>query len=213
MRWAIALGLLSACYSPQLAPCAVHCGPDSPCPDNLTCAADKSCHEPGDTMICPQDFLVKIQKTGTGTGVVTGDLGVDCGTICTSSAPAGTSVMLSASPDTSSRFAGWTGPCTGADICVLTLNADKTVGAQFNLAQTLTVTFTGAGTGAVVSMPAGIDCAADCVAQFDAGSTVRLMAAPDAVSTFIGWESGPCSGTADCMVTLSSDMQVSAHFE
>ena len=213
MRGAIVVGLLSACYSPQLGPCAVHCGPDSPCPDSLTCAADKHCHDPGDARVCPQDFLVKITKAGTGTGLVTGDLGVDCGSICTSSATAGTSVMLFASPDASSRFAGWTGTCTGADICLLTLDADKTVGAQFNLARTLTVLLVGSGTGTVVSMPAGINCSFDCAAQFDVSSTVRLMAAPDVGSTFIGWEAGPCSGDLACTVTLSSDMQVTARFE
>ena len=154
-----------------------------------------------------------VTKAGTGTGLVTGDLGVDCGEVCSASATTGTPVTLSAAPDSDSRFAEWTGPCTGADSCQLTVAADTTIGATFTLVRTLSVAFTGSGTGNVVSTPAGIDCTADCAALFDDSSMVSLIATPDAGSTFIGWEAGPCSGAADCVVTLSSDTQVTAHFE
>ena len=214
MRWMITACILSGCYSPQLAPCAVHCQPTSPCPDSLECGADLHCHEPGDSRVCPQDFLLKITKPGTGNGLVSGDLGIDCGTSCMSSAAPGTAVLLTTTPDTDSRFVEWTGACSGMDVCHLTLDADKTVGARFNLTRTLSVAFVIAGTGSVVtSMPSGLDCTANCSADFDDGTTVTLTPIPDPLAVFIGWESGPCSGTSDCTMTLSSDVTIIAHFE
>ena len=51
MRAALAAMALSACYAPELPPCAVHCGPDSPCPNGMTCAADLHCHASGGSSI------------------------------------------------------------------------------------------------------------------------------------------------------------------
>lgn len=52
----------------------------------------------------------------------------------------------------------------------------------------------GAGTGSIVSTPAGIDCGATCSGDFEQDSLVELAATADADSFFGGW-SGACSGT------------------
>uniref|UniRef100_A0A6J5ZT19 Unannotated protein n=1 Tax=freshwater metagenome TaxID=449393 RepID=A0A6J5ZT19_9ZZZZ len=51
----------------------------------------------------------------------------------------------------------------------------------------MTVTKEGAGSGSVISSPAGIDCGATCSAAFNQGLELTLTATPAAGSTFTGW--------------------------
>lgn len=76
----------------------------------------------------------------------------------------------------------------------------------------LSVSLAGTGGGAVVSDPAGIDCGGTCSAGFAGGSQVTLVAAAQAGSVFSGW-SGDCTGTADCVIQIDGDMQVTATFD
>jgi outer membrane protein OmpA-like peptidoglycan-associated protein len=75
----------------------------------------------------------------------------------------------------------------------------------------LTVSKSGSGTGTITSTPSGINCGATCRANFTAGSSVTLAAAPASGSTFTGW-SGACSGTGPCTVTMSEARTVTAAF-
>src|SRR5439155_1293104 len=143
-----------------------------------------------------QTFTLTVSKAGAGAGTVTSSpAGIACGAACSAPFASGTAVTLTATPDASSTFTGWSGvrcPATGA--CAVTLNAATSVTATFAL-QTfaLTVSKAGAGAGTVTSSPAGIACGAACSAPFASGTAVTLTATPDASSTFTGW-SGGCSG-------------------
>jgi serine protease len=77
---------------------------------------------------------------------------------------------------------------------------------------TLSVQVTGAGT--VTSSPAGISCGATCSANFPAGGTVKLTAAPTAGAVFMGW-TGPCTGLASktCVVPMNGDVSATATFQ
>jgi uncharacterized repeat protein (TIGR01451 family) len=77
---------------------------------------------------------------------------------------------------------------------------------------TLTVNFTGAGTGSVTSSPAGISCTANCSTNFATGTPVTLTATANPGSTFTGWTGSGCSGTGTCSVTLSTSKTVTANF-
>lgn len=57
----------------------------------------------------------------------------------------------------------------------------------------VTVTKTGAGSGTVTSLPAGIDCGTDCSEQFTNATIVALLPFPSQGNMFTGW-----SGDADC---------------
>ena len=77
---------------------------------------------------------------------------------------------------------------------------------------TLTVEKSGSGSGTVTSTPAGIACGNQCVAAFDDGDVVDLVATPAADSQFDRWKNGPCSGSAGCTVTMTKNRSVTAKF-
>jgi hypothetical protein len=77
----------------------------------------------------------------------------------------------------------------------------------------LSVTKTGAGTGKVVSEPAGIDCGSGCSRIFDYGTKVTLTATPDAGAVFRTW-TGACNGQgASCELTITAATSTNAVFE
>lgn len=73
----------------------------------------------------------------------------------------------------------------------------------------------GAGDGAIVSSPAGLDCAAGCRSRdnlFPLGTTLTLTASAGPRSRFDGWQ-GDCSGsTATCVIVLNGDAAIDAAF-
>jgi Ca2+-binding RTX toxin-like protein len=159
--------------------------------------------------------LLTVSKNGTGGGTVTSSpAGIDCGATCSHAFTSGTMVTLTATPDATSTFAGWSGAgCSGTGQCVVTMDQARSVTATFNAlpTNTLTVSKNGTGSGTVTSSPTGIDCGATCSHAFAAGTSVTLTPTPSAGSTFAGW-SGDCSGSGACMVTMDQARSVTATF-
>jgi virginiamycin B lyase len=127
-----------------------------------------------------------------------------------------------ARPD--ATFVSWGGACSGIqqDECNITMTADTTVTALFELEPTETVSVVVSGSGQVTSNPPGLDCGEvgglfgqECVSSFPTGSQVTLTATPDPDkgATFPGW-GGICtsSGTGPCTFTASADAIISAPF-
>jgi len=81
---------------------------------------------------------LNVAKAGGGSGTVTSDpVGVDCGEDCVFTWATGAMVTLTAEAATGSVFTGWSGGCTGTSTtCEVTLDAAKTVTANFDLVQT-----------------------------------------------------------------------------
>lgn len=77
---------------------------------------------------------------------------------------------------------------------------------------TVTLLFSGTGTGIVTSTPAGIQCNTDCSAVFNSYNPVLLSAGFSDPMIFTGW-SGGCSGTGICTLNLTGDVSVTATFE
>jgi uncharacterized repeat protein (TIGR01451 family) len=75
----------------------------------------------------------------------------------------------------------------------------------------LTVDKAGSGSGAITSIPPGIDCGTDCQEAFSYGTVVTLTAQAAAESTFTGW-SGACTGAGECIVTADDAKSVTATF-
>ena len=77
-----------------------------------------------------QAYLLSVAVSGTGVGSVSSfPFGIACGSACSASYPAGTTVLLAADAAGTSLFQGWTGACTGTGPCVVTMNSDVTVAA------------------------------------------------------------------------------------
>lgn len=164
----------------------------------------------------PTDLEVVVD--GTGTGTVTSDVGgISCPPSCLATLPQGTIVNLTRTAGAGSAFAGWSGGgCAGQFDCAVTLTADTTVTATFNLGGgvvwPLTVTKSGTGTGTVSSDPAGINCGASCSLFYPEGSTVTLSASATSGDTFTGWTGSGCSGTGTCIVAMTAERSVNAAF-
>ena len=130
-------------------------------------------------------YAVTVNKSGSGTGTVTSSpSGINCGTTCTASFAAGSSVTLTATALTGG-FTGWNGGgCSGTGTCTLSsLSAATAVTATFGTCNTpisgsafdkngtvVVTTPANAGTCALQGNTAGYDCALTA----PAGTTVTL---------------------------------------
>jgi hypothetical protein len=161
----------------------------------------------------PSPVTLSISKTGTGAGTVTSvPAGISCGTACSQSVTPGAARTLTATPAAGSFFAGWSGACSGTGTCALTVDAATSVTARFELFPVLSIVKSGAGTGTVLSAPAGISCGVTCSQSLAPGTGRTLTATPATGSFFAGW-SGACSGTGTCAVTVNAATSVTATFE
>jgi phospholipase C len=86
-------------------------------------------------------FQLTVQLVGSATGtVVSNPAGISCAPTCTASYTSGTQVKLTATANQGAFFAGWTGACRGtASTCTVTMNANLSVTATFNVSQTVNV--------------------------------------------------------------------------
>ncbi|NJM13833.1 MAG: hypothetical protein HC889_20070 [Synechococcaceae cyanobacterium SM1_2_3] len=158
--------------------------------------------------------LLTVTKAGTGSGAVSSvSAGVVCGSDCTESYPAKTSVTLTATPASDSKFVGWTGDCAGVNpSCTVTMTKARQITAHFApISHILAVAQIGVGRGVITSASPGIACGSDCIEIYPPGTAVTLTAAADADSSFGGW-SGACSGVASCTVVMDSTQVVTATF-
>jgi hypothetical protein len=73
-----------------------------------------------------------VAKGGGGQGTVKSNpAGIDCGADCSEGYQEEAVVHLTAAPDAGSRFAGWSGDCSGAGGCDVTMSAARNVTATF----------------------------------------------------------------------------------
>ena len=167
-----------------------------------------------------QNYTLSVSRQGTGSGTVTSNpAGINCGSTCSASYAAGTSVTLNAQPASGSSFTGWSGACTGTSSCTVSMDSARSVTASFTTAATtrlVTLTKSGTGTGSVTSSPAGLSCGSTCSsasASFASTSAITLTAQAASGSTFVGW-SGACSGTSSsCTIAAgTSSANVTASF-
>ena len=85
-------------------------------------------------------FQLTITLAGTSTGTVTSiPAGINCKPTCSASFASGLSVKLTPVPAKGAFFAGWSGACKGISTCTVTMNANKSVTATFNVNQTVKV--------------------------------------------------------------------------
>jgi len=158
-------------------------------------------------------FQLSVNVSGAGT-VTSAPAGIDCPDACSSSFPNGGIVTLTASPQASASFSGWSGACSGqSSTCSVTMDAARSVFATFAAKPVLSVSPEGTGSGTVVSSPPGIDCGTDCSESYEYNAIVTLTATAAPGSAFIGWR-GDCVGSAStCTVTMFGSHHVGVSFE
>ena len=78
-------------------------------------------------------YTLSLTKSGTGTGTVSPNTGTITWASNSGSATftSGTSVTLTATPNSGSTFSGWSGACSGTGSCQITMDAAKNVSAIF----------------------------------------------------------------------------------
>jgi hypothetical protein len=153
-------------------------------------------------------YTLSVSKTGSGGGTINGT-DITCGATCSADYDDATTVTLTATASSGSRFTGWSGTCTGSSSCTVTMSQARNVTASFIAEYTLTVAKSGSGGGTVSS--GDISCGTVCSAGYDEGSSVALTATPSPGSRFTGW-SGACTGSSSCTITMSQARNVTANF-
>lgn len=156
---------------------------------------------------------LSVYVSGTAWGTVTSSpSGISCGSSCTHDFAYGTSVTLTANPATGYALTGWSGACSGAGACTVTMDTSTSVTASFGVArETLTVAKGGTGSGDVSSDDGGIRCGSKCSHTYDYGTSVTLTATPGPTAKFSGW-SGACSGGGECTISMTAASSVTAKF-
>jgi Divergent InlB B-repeat domain len=158
------------------------------------------------------DSQAPLALTISGPGAVASDVpGLLCSASCTTTWNFGQRLALQATPSSGARLVRWTGACSGAAGCSLTVSPGAAVTAVFGPAS-FRLTVAVSGRGAVRSARAGITCRPRCSASFPSFSPVRLTATPAKGWKLRSW-SGACRGArASCTVPMSAATSARATF-
>ena len=164
-------------------------------------------------------YTLTVQKSGLGTVTNTSN-NIDCGIRCTKDFEEGTSVQLTATPDSGYKFSGWDGACAGTGTCVVTMSKNMTVIAKFTslpplpepVKSRLFVNLVN-GKGRISSYPAGIECGSQCTSEFYKNTVVTLTATPNTGAVFKRW-GGSCLGKKPtCRIKMNKSKSVKAIFK
>jgi hypothetical protein len=158
------------------------------------------------------DGQAPLAVTVSGPGSVSADVpGLLCAASCTTTWNSGQRLALTATPNSGSRLVRWSGACSGAAGCAVTVVPRAAVSALFAPAA-FRLTVAVSGRGAVRSSRAGITCRPRCSASFPSFSPVRLTATPAKGWRLRSW-SGACRGSrTTCTVPMSAVTRARATF-
>jgi len=156
--------------------------------------------------------LYNLSVSVSGVGRVTSrEAGINCPATCTHAFPEHKLVTLAAVPAEGYTFIGWSGDCTGTDVCRVTMMSPHSVVATFVPVHVLTVSIVG-GPGEVVANGRSCNGSGPCTFRYNHGDTVTLTAQPTPWQVFVGW-GGACGGTSPtCTLTMNDSTAVTAYF-
>ncbi len=154
---------------------------------------------------------IRLALTITGGGSVEGDLpGVECSASCTTEWDQGSELVLDALPAEGQRFVRWSGACTGADSCSLTLGAERAVTALF-APERFPLTLSVVGRGSVTGT--NVRCTVlRCARSASSYTTLRLVATAGTGWRFAGWSGACVRRVGACTVPMTKATSVRARF-
>jgi hypothetical protein len=158
------------------------------------------------------DRQVPFSVAIAGPGTVTADVpGLLCSKTCTTTWNAGTQLNLLATPAPGDKLVRWTGSCSGAAACSVSVDEGAQVSALF-APSSYRLTVSRSGHGSVRSARSGISCAPRCSSAFPSYVPVQLRATAAAGWRFRRW-SGACRGTkAVCTLAMTKNEGARAVF-
>ncbi|MEQ1516469.1 MAG: hypothetical protein ABL931_08285, partial [Usitatibacteraceae bacterium] len=121
-----------------------------------------------DDVVLPQTSLAVTKAGGGGGTISTTPAGIsNCGATCSAFFTAGSTVAVTANPNTGSYLSSWSGACTGSGACNVTMSASRSVTGTFSL-----ITAPGAPTG-VAAAPGDVSASVSFTAPaFNGGSAI-----------------------------------------
>ena len=147
-----------------------------------------------------ETFVLNVTSIGTGSGLITQSLDAEKYIV-------GTVVTLTARADKGSKFKCWHGDAAGhSATCMVTLDAAKTISAEFVEIETfvLNVISTGSGTGTITR---NLD-----AERYIKGAPVILTACASVGSKFKCWDGDASKISAIHMLKMDSEKNLSAEF-
>ena len=167
-----------------------------------------------------QVFGVTVTRQGNAApgAITTAPAGINCGTDCAEDFLSGTLVTFNRAAPPVGRTFRWLGDCAfrGSNAsCALTINANKSVIADYSLQQ-LGLTIIRSGPGTVTGAPDGPCAGTNCLSIVNYGVPVLLQAAPSPGAPqgeFVSWTGCTTKSGANCSVTLTGNRTVSVVFE
>jgi hypothetical protein len=183
----------------------------------------------------PRGPSLDVLLVGEGSGVVTSNFaGIACGADCHEEYARSATIVLTAAPDNTSSFTGWSGcDSTDRDQCTVLVDRQRVVSAHFSRLPTggphdlrIEMDPASRGIGSITSSPTLVSCQVEltnvqpntggpCVYSVVAGSTYTIIATPEpfTTTTFVGWSG--CDSTPaplECQVTMNAPRTVTARF-
>jgi len=106
----------------------------------------------------PQHYTLTVNTSGAGSGTInSGPAGINCGGSCSSDYTYGTQVVLTPVASIGSSFIGWTGACTDAGTCIVTMTGNANVIASFAVSSFSVTPSAGSGGSIIPDMVQDVD--------------------------------------------------------
>ncbi len=139
------------------------------------------------------DRQAPLTLTVSGPGSVVADVpGLECSQSCTTTWNSGTRLVLTPTPGQGAKLVRWSGACSGAALCAVTVGAGSAATAFFAPAS-YRLSLRVSGRGSVRNSSSGIPCRARCATQVPSHSQLRLTATPAKGWKLKTW-TGACHG-------------------
>ena len=117
-------------------------------------------------------------------------------------------MTLSATANPPYEFSNWSGDASGSSTTTVTMDADKTVTANFSIpCYTLSTAVNPGGSGTIAASPGP-----NCGLKYTTGTVVQLEASPDEAYRFTEWTGAASGSTNPTSVTMDADKSVTANF-